>query len=248
MKNKIIILGLVFIILLIVLIPGRFVQNLIPDNIPIKLESMKGTAWSGQIKSATIQGLTANDIDYQINFFSLLVASLSGSLVIGSGDVTGAFDFSASGVDEFSLEQASLKMTAGNLEKFIPFPGIQLQGAISTEALTAQLVEGKLTFLSGGTGWSNASVTINNQRQALGDFTVDWTTNESDNLITGRFRKTKNEMGLEGNITINSAGVAEFKGSISSSADRNLYTALSLFADGKVELGRLPVKFKKKIQ
>ncbi len=248
MKNKIVVLSLVFIVLLIVLIPARFVQNLVPSSIPIKLTNMTGSAWSGQVESANVQGIQVEDIDYNISFFSLLVASLSGSLEIANGDVSGAFDFSMSDQNNLSVDQANLRMTADKLEKFMPFPGIQFEGALSTENLDADISEGKLVHLAGVTSWSNAVVTINNQQQVLGTFIVDWTTNAKENLITGRFRKTKNEIGLEGNITLNSAGIAEFKGSISSSADRNLYTALSLFADGKVELGRLPVKFKKKIQ
>ncbi len=248
MKNKIIILSLVFVVLVIMLIPAKFVQNLIPTNVPIKLENMTGTAWSGQVGSASVQGLIAEGINYDISFFALLMASLSGNAEIENGDLTGSFEFFVSDQNNLSVDNASVKMTADTLEKFIPFPGIQLQGALSTDKLSVQLAEAKVVLLSGVTSWNNATVTINNQRQVLGNFVIDWSTNEANSLITGRLRKTKNEIGLEGSITLDKTGVAEFKGSISSSADRNLYTALSLFADGKVELGRLPIKFKKKIQ
>ncbi len=248
MKNKIIILSLVFVVLVIMLIPAKFVQNLIPTNVPIQLENMTGTAWSGQVGNARIQGLIAEDINYDISFFALLMASLSGNAEIENGDLTGSFEFFVSDQKNLSVDNASVKMTADTLEKFIPFPGILLQGALSTDKLSVQLAKAKVVLLSGVTSWNNATVTINNQRQVLGNFVIDWSTNEANSLITGRLRKTKNEIGLEGSITLDKTGVAEFKGSISSSADRNLYTALSLFADGKVELGRLPIKFKKKIQ
>lgn len=248
MKNKIIILSLVFVVLVILFIPAKFVQNMIPANSPVELENMSGTIWSGKIERASSKSLFAEDINYQISWLPLLTATLSGSLDISSGDLTGSLDFSASDQDNFSVAEANLKVVAEKLASFIPFPGVQLDGEFSTDNLIAEVVDKKVVIISGLTSWNNASVTINKRKHLLGDFAIEWTTNQSDSVISGQLKKTKNELGLEGNLTLSGTGVAEFKGSISSAADRNLYTALALFADGKVKLGRLPIKFKKKIQ
>ncbi len=248
MKNKVIVLSLLFLVFIIALAPARLVQNLLPNNSNITLENMSGSVWSGSVEKASAHGWELAGIDYQISFLNLLLASAAGDVSIGKGDVVGDFDFSASDAKNLSLSNANLETTADKLATLIPFPGIELEGDLSTQAFEATLTEQKITHLAGTTSWKNAIVTVNKQRWELGEFTVEWTTNDSDQQILGRLKKTKNLLQLEGNVSLNASGVLEFNGSISSATDRNLYTALSLFANGKVELGRLPIKFKKKIQ
>jgi hypothetical protein len=248
MKKKLIFLSLFFLLLIVMMAPAKLVQNLIPNNIPVEFENINGTIWFGNISKAVVNDWNFETVDYQLSFISLLVATASGNMSIEKGDAWGELSFSISDQNNLSITQANVKVMAEKMVSFIPFPGIELSGALSSENFDVKIEDKKIVSLSGLTSWKNAVVTVKQQRWELGDFSVDWSTNESDQSMVGRLKKTKNLMDLQGNITLNSAGVLEFKGSISSSTDRNIYTALTLFADGKAELGRLPIKFKKKIQ
>ena len=106
----------------------------------------------------------------------------------------------------------------------------------------------KILSMAGATAWKDAVVTVRNKDWSLGLLVIDWTFNEESQLIKGKFRKTQNLLDIAGTIELQPSGQLEFKGSVSERIDKSIYSALMLFADGKSANGRLPIKFRKKIQ
>ena len=219
-----------------------------PKNSPVELGTMQGTLWSGTIDSALAKGWLVKDIDYSISFLPLLIGTVGGDIDIAKGDVKGKLGFAIEDENNLSIEQADLRFSAQKMESLLPFPGIELQGLLSTKELELELSNKKIVHLVGASSWNNASVTVQNNSIDLGNFSIDWTTDEVDKSIIGKINKTKNILGLEGTINLSPSGLLDFKGSISTETDKSIYSAFLLFANGKPSQGRLPIKFKKKIQ
>jgi len=248
MKKKIAILSILFIILVIAIAPAKLAQNFIPSNNQLSLGSITGTIWSGHIETALVKGWRFKDLTYQTNILPLLTGNAGGEVKINKGDLTGSFEFSIADKENLSLTEAELIIVASQLEEIIPFPGIQLDGELSTNDVDLTIENKKLTSLTGTTKWKDALVSVRNKRWELGEFVIDWTTDEAEKIILGKIRKTNNLLKVEGVISLSASGILEFKGSIANTIDKSIYTAFQLFADGKVNQGRLPIKFKKKIQ
>ncbi len=248
MKKKIAILVSLFVLLLVVFAPVKLAENLIPKNSQLVISGMQGSIWSGQIDSIEIMDWQLQDIDYDLSIMSLITGNLGLSGEIHRGDIKGDFSFEVKDPKNIEISDLNIETSAINFEKYIPFPGIELGGQVSTKDFYAQLVDQRPVMLSGVTSWDNASVDLNGQKWSLGSFDILWSTDADKNIITGMLSKNKkNKIDIDGNITLTQNGMLEFKGSISQSIDKTIYAAFSLFANGSAKNGRLPIKFKKKV-
>jgi hypothetical protein len=248
MKKKIAILISLFIILVVVFAPVKLAENLIPKNNSLVISGMQGSIWSGEIDSVDIMGWRLQEVNYDLSVISLLSGNLGGSGEVQAGDIKGDFSFDIEDQKNIKIAEVNIQTAAINFEKYLPFPGIELGGKVSTKEFYAQLANQKPVVMSGMTSWDNASLDLNGKRWSLGSFDVIWTTDTETNLIVGTIGTSKkNKLGLDGRISLTKNGLLEFKGSILQSIDKSIYTAFSLFADGSAKSGRLPIKFKKKV-
>lgn len=248
MKKKIIILISLFIILIIVFAPVKLAKNLLPQNNQLVISGMQGSVWSGEIDTIEIKGWQLQEIDYELSLISLITGNLGATGEIHRGDLKGDFFFEMIDSKNIEVGDVNVETSAINLEKYIPFPGVELAGKISTRDFSAKLKDNKPTNLSGVTSWDNASIDLNGQKWSLGNFDILWSTDVENNIITGALSKSKkNKIDIDGNVTLTKNGLLEFKGSIAQSIDKTIYAAFTLFANGKPVNGRLPIKFKKKI-
>jgi len=248
MIKKIFILTILFLILIIVFAPVKLAENFIPQNSQLNISGMQGSIWSGTIDNIEMSGWVLKEVDYSLSVFSLISGGVGGSSEIHKGDVKGSLSFEITDQNNLEISDANVEIFALKFEKYLSFPGIELNGKLSTNDLDVQLVNKKPVVITGMTSWKNASVSLSNKKWELGGFNISWDTDLEKNLITGTIRKNqKNKLDIDGVINITKIGMLEFKGSIAASTDKAIYSAFSLFADGKVQNGRLPIKFKKKI-
>ncbi|MCF6193209.1 MAG: type II secretion system protein N [Kangiellaceae bacterium] len=247
MKKKIIILITLFVLLIIWLAPANLAEGLIASNKNIEASGLRGTLWSGSVEQIEMNGWHLEELDYELSFFSLLTGNMGGSAQLNGGDIIGALDFETDGEKNFSLAEASIEMEAYLFEKYLPFPGINLDGSVSTTDLFADIENKKAKRLDGLTTWQDASVTVANNVIKLGKFQINWSTDEDSQLIAGKVVKTANALSLDGRITLDKDGIFEFKGSISTRIPKSIYNAFLLFSDGKAKNDRLPIKYKKKL-
>jgi len=247
MKKKIIVLFTLFVILVVWLAPASLIEAFMPSNENIKVSRLQGTLWSGEIGQLDGDGWHFEDIQYDLKLFSLLIGQVGGSLTIDKGDVVGLLEITTDGEQSLSVRGASINTQAQLLERFLPFPGIGLHGEISTVGLFIDVEDNKPIAINGLITWDDAALNLKDVFFKLGKFQINWQTNEENGLMVGNVIKTENALSLEGKITLDSAGLFEFKGSVSSKTQNAIYNTLILFADGKVSNDRLPIKFKKKL-
>ena len=247
MKNKIVILITLFVLLIIWLAPANLAEGLIASNNNIEVTGLKGTIWSGSAEQLDVKGWHLKELDYELSFFSLITGKMGGNAQLNKGDIIGSLDFEMDGSEIFSLTEATIKMEAFLFEKYLPFPGINLDGNVSTTDLFVTIENKKTKRLDGFTTWDDASITIRNNLIKLGKFQINWTTNPDNQMIVGNIVKTANALSLDGRITLDKEGLFEFKGGISTKIQKNIYNTFLLFADGKASNDRLPIKYKKKL-
>lgn len=208
-----------------------------------------GTIWSGRVDSLSAQNLLFKKVNFSLNPLVLLSGGVSVDLDIPKGDVLGGLTLVLSGFSEpnILIEEANLKLAADVLENYIPLKGIELAGKITTTDLLIQVIDKKPSEISGDISWAKAELTFSGQKWELGRFSVHFSTDSASKVITGQLLKTKNQLGLEGKMTLSPNGMAEFVGHISTDIDQSLYGAMALFNNGKPAGGKLPIKFKQKV-
>jgi len=248
MKKKIGILIGLFIILVVAFAPARLAEGFIPKNNDLLVGNLTGSIWSGKVDQVLVKGWNLQEIEYDLSLLSLITGSFGGNSSVHKGDLKGDFSFQIGDSKNIVLSQSNIEIDAIKFEKYMPFPGINLDGIASTKDFSIQLIDQKPSHLSGMTSWNNANISLNGNNWPLGNFDLLWDTNQESKLITGTLSKTrKNQLGIEGKVTLTKEGLFEFRGSVSVSIDQNIYAALSLFSNGPVKDGRLPIKFKKKL-
>lgn len=246
MKNKIILFTSFLLILIIILMPAKLITTFIPEKSGLTLVGLDGTVWSGSINHLQAKGWTLGEVKFNTKILALVTGQLGADISILEGDLKGDFSFSLKDDKNIELEDVSIKTKLSHFEKYIPFKGIELNGNIETQNLALKLVDSKPKHLSGITRWNDGAVVFNGKSWQLGNFAINWKTNE-DGSINGTIMKEKNVLDLQGNINISNQGLLDFSGSISTRVDKSMFNAFIFFADGKPSNGRQGLKFKKKI-
>lgn len=247
MKKKVIIFASLFLVLVVLKTPATLLKSFVPNSSKISLSNLQGTIWSGKIGQIAVQDIVIDDLAFSLNFVDLLTAKLGADLDFTQGDILGQLGVTFSDQNSFDIQDANLSINASMIESKISFKGIQLFGELVFTDLAAKVSNKRLVLLDGQSTWSKASVAFAGNDWTLGDFKLQWKTQSASGNILGDILPSKNQLGLQGQVIINKAGLLDFKGSISTDIDRKIYNAFLLFANGKVNNGRLPIKFKKKI-
>jgi len=246
MKNKIILFTSFLFLLIIFLMPAKIINKFLPAKSGVVISGIDGTVWSGKIGNLQLQGWSLEDIDFNTRVFSLITGKLGADVNIFKGDLIGNLAFELQDSKTVNLENANIKTSLSHFEKYIPFKGIELKGNLETRQVDLHILASRLTYLYGKTLWNDGAVTFNGKLWTLGNFELDWKTNE-DGSIQAKILKGENILDIQGDINISKQGLLDFSGSISTGVDKSIFNAFLFFADGKQSNGRQALKFKKKI-
>jgi len=246
MKKRVTILSLLFLFFIVMTAPVDLLSSVIEKQNKVQLLGLKGTLWKGQIEQIDYSSWQLRQVEYAIDFFPLLVGDISSHLSIKKGDLRGLLDLTLISQSELQVDHASLDLSASQLQRFIPFPGVTLQGNLATDDLSLVLVNQKLQSISGLTHWTGSKVSIGKSLFDLGNYSAEWRTEPSGKII-GRIIPSNNALSLKGDITLSPQGIFDFKGSVATKIDQRVYNALLFFSSGPAKDGRLPIVFKKKI-
>ena len=248
MKKKIFILVGLFLLFMVVLTPAKLIESFLPQQNLLAVSGFSGSVWSGEISHINAQQISLKDVSFSINPIALLMAKLSVKLDIPKGDINGDLNVKMGSDYQKNIEfsDVNLSVQAAVLKSFIPIKDSEVGGVLESEALNLIVENKKILAVDGLGSWKNASVTYSGENWALGDFSVQLSTDDKK-VIQGKLLKTKNALGLEGSFSLTTAGVFEMIGSISTESEQRLYQTFALFNNGKPANGRLPIKFKQKI-
>ncbi|TQV85496.1 type II secretion system protein N [Aliikangiella coralliicola] len=249
MKKKIFVLTGLFILFVFMQAPASLIENFLPQNNKVTVAGLSGSLWSGEIATVNTPELSLKNVEYSINPLALFLAKLSLNLDISDRDVDGSLNLKAGSNYQESIElsDVNLNISASTFEQFVSVRGVKLSGDVSSSDLDVILENKRPTNINGRASWRKAAVVFGGKTWNLGDFVVELSTDEAKKTIVGNLQKTKNELGLEGKVTLLPDGMLEFVGSISTKIDQSLYNTVALFNNGKPANDRLPIKFKQRV-
>ncbi len=246
MKKKLIILLPLWILFVLVLAPVDILSGIIAKQKQVTVSGLKGTLWQGQIDQVDFLHWQFKDLDYSVSFFPLLIGRLSSHLAIHQGDIRGPIDLTLVSAGELKIDNANLEMSANQLKSFLPFPGVELIGDLATEDFFLHLKDNKPIKIQGLTHWTRAAIALGERHLPLGNYSIEWTTDDKNHIV-GRIIPSSNQLSLQGKVRLSPQGELEFKGSIGTEIDQQLYNTLLFFSSGPAKNKRLPILFKKKI-
>lgn len=160
-KTKALLLILAFTLLwLVVLAPATVMTRLLPAHVPLVLQGITGSVWSGAVAQAALtesgQALVQGQLSWRIRPLSLLRLSPCIELTFsdsGRGTVAGTACVSAGG--EVTLRDVNFDLPAGY---FLRSADLRLGGEISGLLTTLTWQAGRLTALNGQGLWSDARI------------------------------------------------------------------------------------------
>lgn len=249
MKKKILVAIIIFLATLVYLIPAKVLESIITTPSNVVISGISGSLWSGSVAQVVTPELSLSDVEYSLNPFALFTATLSVDLDFPKGDIRGDANLQLGSDYAKAIEvfDANLSMQASFLEKHLPVRGVRIAGDLSSEALFLFLQNKRIAALAGKLHWRGAQVSYAGANWQLGDFSVLTETNEKTKTISAEILKTKNSLDLQGKATLTTDGMFEFVGSVSTETDQQIFNMLSMFKNGNVEGGRLPIKYRQKV-
>lgn len=190
-KTKALLLILAFTLLwIVVLAPATVLTRLLPANVPLVLQGITGSVWSGAVAQAALteggQVLVQGRLSWRIRPLSWLRLAPcveldfadSGLSSASQGAVTGVACVSAGG--EVALRDVSFDLPA---RYFLRSADLRLGGEISGVLTTLTWQAGRLTALNGHGLWGNARVVSDELNLALQTLPFEFR-RDSDNSMT----------------------------------------------------------------
>lgn len=247
--KKVLLLFVLFLVLVVALAPARIIHWFMPEQSPVILQGVSGSIWSPEITKLNYKQMNFEDVKLTPSLLSLMIAELNINFDILKGDIAGTGDLivSENSDKDLSIKNGNLQTSAKYLNDLIKIPGLKIDGNAKTSDLNLTLENKKLIYVDGKLSWFNSQIDFFGRSFSLGDFILGLTTHEETKIISGELEKSKNELGLQGKFSLDPQGAFEFIGSISKDIDKELYSTISLFADGQLSNGRLPIKYKQKV-
>ncbi|MDH5434034.1 MAG: type II secretion system protein N [Gammaproteobacteria bacterium] len=248
MRKKITILISIFLFFLLAMLPMQLMLKLAPESVSKNIQGVEGSVWSGEIGKIVWQGNRLESVQYSLNPLYLVTGALRLNLEFDDQLVNGdvSFDIGSDFPDTATVNDANLNLQLTSFSQYLPISGASIEGEIETRNFDLVIENKKPISGEGNISLKNIKVDYLNKKWDFGDFNWSVSTNESG-IITAELLSGKNTLQLQGSLTLDQNGIAEFNGSIATNIDQTMYGALSLFNNGKLQNGRLPIKFKQKL-
>ncbi|KXI28280.1 type II secretion system protein N [Paraglaciecola hydrolytica] len=196
-------LGLcVYVVFLIIKLPAVQVVGHLSLPPEIKLQGVKGTIWQGQAMTATLQGLPVSNIKWSLDFWPLLIGTISAD--ISAGNIRQVDEIAFLGGVSFASDRIQLNDVQAYLPTNLmisllplPFP-VKAEGRFKLEVDELDYRE-SCQALSGKGQWLNAKVAGLEGLIDLGNFSADMVC-ENNNILLSV--KEPNRFGLTAQATI----------------------------------------------
>jgi|GEM_PF-2768624 len=188
-------------------LPAKLVLAQLPADLPVQLQGIYGTLWTGGASSLSAQGIQLNNLQWDLQTRALLkgklAADLRGSLAQG-GDIDGLCSINLAG----TLNCAPLNLS--NLPAQVVSPYLQnlmippLSGTFHANFNSVAWDRQTLPQLSGHGEWREAGVQMLPQR--YGNYTAIISSGENDAQQISLASAPEAAFGLNGTITLEANG------------------------------------------
>lgn len=235
---------LVYLVFLVIKLPAVQVVSKVPLGKDVRISGVTGTIWHGHAQRAIINGLPVSDLSWSLAFFPLLIGEINAE--VKAGNVRDLEQISVNG--EVSVKGQRLvindllayiptNLVIGMLP--LPIP-VQADGRFKVQLDAVDYEEGCHEFKGNGQ-WLNANYTGTAGVIDLGNFTADFSCNNSNIVVEV---KQPNSFGLSATTLIPANMQYKITGRFKPQANlpKEVHQAAQFFGNPDSE-GYYPIQF-----
>jgi hypothetical protein len=195
-------LGIVaYLVFLMSSVPAGFVLGQLPPEVAGTVVGVRGTVWSGEAASLTVQGVDLGRLEWSASPFAALIGRASADIAVRGRDLNGTARISAHPGGDVFVRDLQASTTPRLIDQFQPLPA-ELTGDLALELDTLSYQGGALTDVKGELRWSNAAITAP-YGIALGQYTLALETR--DDAIRGSLTEQGSPLRTSGNFMLQKA-------------------------------------------
>ncbi|WP_455206620.1 type II secretion system protein N [Kaarinaea lacus] len=208
------------------------------ENVPVALNDISGSVWSGRVGTATINGQQFGALTWDINFFTLLlgIVEMDVEFKVTDGYGKGTMGYSFFGSAYLNNFEAWLPLS--EIENIINVAALKPGGALDIKLSNVKLDNNTVVSARGDVAWHGAELTLL-KKLVLGDLDVAFEPHEGG--VKGILADQGGPLSAEGILQLSPDKSYEFNGAFSTRGNnpdlQNALRTMGRFdSNGKVKV------------
>lgn len=222
---------------LIINLPANIVFSVIniPDN--IKITSISGTIWSGEIRKLKYSGIDFGSVNWKLHPLNLLLGELSAdvSVVNKKQYFKSEVNFSSSG--KIELEETRFQINLSSLQPLTYGMPFSYAGYASGYFPVSFFHKNNYVGINGKLSLSNMEM-ISPQQQSFGAFSIDFRA-EKEGATSGRIKDSGGQLNIAGQLTLSKNGRFNIEAKLAAREKNSELERVISFLGGKDASGRV---------
>ncbi len=183
-------------------LPASLAPKLLASQLPpLALSGVSGSLWRGQAVQTSWDRWSAGTVRWRVAIPPLLLLKTRLELELDGPPLRGQLELQRNFDGTLLINNARITLPALWLQQIINQPALRLAGTVDLMIDRATVdSDGWLVALDGSARWRDAVVSID-QRSALGDLLLTWTT-DSAGRISGTLADEGGPLALNGEVSI----------------------------------------------
>jgi general secretion pathway protein N len=220
-----------YFVFLVATVPAAPVISIFEDRIPVTINNVSGTLWSGRAGAITTnKNLSLKNVEWSFLTWRLLLASIAINVnaEFNSNPIDARLSTGISG--NLSVDDLNMKLDAADVASLASLPVGELSGIFQLHIDNAHIEQGLVPRVNGILTWNQASVTIA-ERAELGNVSV--LINEKDESpLSASISNKGGHLALNGTFTTSAQGEYSLQLSMkpNATASSNLSSSIAMFA------------------
>lgn len=220
-----------YFVFLVATVPAAPVISIFEDRIPVTINNVSGTLWSGRAGAITTnKNLSLKNVEWSFLTWRLLLASIAINVnaEFNSNPIDARLSTGISG--NLSVDDLNMKLDAADVASLVSLPVGELSGIFQLHIDSAHIEQGLVPRVNGILTWNQASVTIA-ERADLGNVSV--LINEKDESpLSASISNKGGHLALNGTFTTSAQGEYSLQLSMkpNATASSNLSSSIAMFA------------------
>ena len=220
-----------YFVFLVATVPAAPVISIVEDRIPVTINNVSGTLWSGRAGAITTnKNITLKNVEWSFLPWRLLLASIAINVnaEFNNNPIDARLSTGISG--NLSVDDLSMKLNAADVASLVSLPLGELSGIFQLHIDSAHIEQGLVPRVNGTLTWNRASVTIA-ERAELGNVSV--LINEKDESpLSASISNKGGHLALNGTFTTSAQGEYSLQLSMkpNTTASSNLSSSIAMFA------------------
>jgi hypothetical protein len=219
-----------YIVLLVATIPAAPIIDLFRDRLPVTVNNISGSLWSGQASIIITNKLILNNANWSFLPTHLLLAKIAVDVDADLNERPLTTRLAAGMSGNLAIKDLDTSLDAAELASVLVLPLGELSGEFQLQINDAHFQPGSVPHVDGTINWFQAAVTIA-ETADLGNVSI--VINESETSpLTASISNTGGQLSLEGGFSTDETGQYALNLTMmpNATATDNLINSLAMFA------------------